>query len=208
MEEKKKNIEEVDSRKKKKNHIGIIILILIVIIGGVSYLLINNHEGNIKTVIKSSLDKIVEKSDLETANVTYNVIAKKCKDPKNCNINSGNMNDFEMVLSCKGTLTAGIDFNDVKFEVDEKNKIVTVIVPEAVIKGEPYIGTVKALNGEDLPANKLPEARKLCQETVKDKSDKDGKLLPAANEQARVVLEEYYNQWVKAKNSEYKVVIK
>lgn len=44
---------------------------------GVSYLLINNHEGNIKTVIKSSLDKIVEKSDLETANVTYNVIAKK-----------------------------------------------------------------------------------------------------------------------------------
>ena len=118
------------------------------------------------------------------------------------------MDDFEMVLSCKGTLTAGIDFKEVKLEVDEKSKSVTVIVPEAVIKGEPNIGTVKALNGEDLPANKLPEARKLCQETAKEKSDKDNKLLPAAKEQARVVLEEYYNQWVKAKNPEYKVIVK
>ena len=208
MEEKENNINEVDASQKKKKHKGITLLILILIIGGVGYLLINNREGDIKTVIKSSLDKIVEKSDLETANVTYNVIAKKCKDSKNCNINSGNMDDFEMVLSCKGTLTAGIDFKEVKLEVDEKSKSVTVIVPEAVIKGEPNIGSVKALNGEDLPANKLPEARKLCQETAKEKSDKDNKLLPAAKEQARVVLEEYYNQWVKAKNPECKVIVK
>ena len=137
MEEKEKNMNEVDASQKKKKHKGITLLILILIIGGVGYLLINNREGDIKTVIKSSLDKIVEKSDLETANVTYNVIAKKCKDSKNCNINSGNMDDFEMVLSCKGTLTAGIDFKEVKLEVDEKSKSVTVIVPEAVIKGEP-----------------------------------------------------------------------
>ena len=64
MEEKENNINEVDASQKKKKHKGITLLILILIIGGVGYLLINNREGDIKTIIKSSLDKIVEKSDL------------------------------------------------------------------------------------------------------------------------------------------------
>ena len=41
MEEKEKNINEVDASQKKKKHKGITLLILILIIGGVGYLLIN-----------------------------------------------------------------------------------------------------------------------------------------------------------------------
>lgn len=56
---------------------------VILVVGAVILLVNGSKEGNIKSNAKISLDKIVEKSDLETANITYNVIAKKCKNEKN-----------------------------------------------------------------------------------------------------------------------------
>ena len=166
-----------------------------------------NKEGQIKMKVKSTLEKVVEKSDLETVTITYNVIAKKCKDEENCDKGSNNINDFQYVVSCKGSIVAGIDFQKIKVDVDYKNKKVIVKVPEATIIDEPNIHSIKFLNGNELSASELPNARKLCQETVKEKSELDQKLIPAAKEQSRVVLEEFYNQWIKAYDSSYRVVI-
>ena len=187
----------------------IIVMAAIILVVGVVILLVNgSKEGKIKSNAKISLDKIVEKSDLETANITYNVIAKKCKNEEECDLNSNNITDFKYVVSCKGTITAGIDFSKIKIEQIDKEKKLIITMPEATLKGEPTIGSTKFLNGTDISANELPEARKLCQETVKEKSEKDNKLLPAAKEQARVVLEEFYTQWIKAYDSDYKVEVK
>lgn len=187
----------------------IIVMAALILVVGVVILLVNgSKEGNIKSNAKISLDKIVEKSDLETANITYNVIAKKCKNEEECDLNSNNITDFKYVVSCKGTITAGIDFSKIKIEQIDKEKKLIITMPEATLKGEPTIGSTKFLNGTDISANELPEARKLCQETVKEKSEKDNKLLPAAKEQARVVLEEFYTQWIKAYDSDYKVEVK
>ena len=75
-------------------------LILIIFIVAIVIILINiyNNGGNIETKAKISLDKIVEKSDLETANITYNVIGKKCKNEKKCDLNSNKMSNFEYVV--------------------------------------------------------------------------------------------------------------
>ena len=100
-----------------------------------------------------------------------------------------------------------IDFQKIKVDVDEKDKKVIVKVPDATIIDEPNIHSIKFLNGNELSASELPNARKLCQETVKEKSELDQKLIPAAKEQSRVVLEEFYNQWIKAYDSSYRVVI-
>lgn len=166
-----------------------------------------NKEGQIKMKVKSTLEKVVEKSDLETVTITYNVIAKKCKDEENCDKKSNNISDFQYVVSCKGSIVAGIDFQKIKVDVDEKDKKVIVKVPDATIIDEPNIHSIKFLNGNELSASELPNARKLCQETVKEKSELDQKLIPAAKEQSRVVLEEFYNQWIKAYDSSYHVVI-
>ena len=166
-----------------------------------------NKEGQIKMKVKSTLEKVVEKSDLETVTITYNVIAKKCKDEENCDKKSNNISDFQYVVSCKGSIVAGIDFQKIKVDVDEKDKKVIVKVPDATIIDEPNIHSIKFLNGNELSASELPNARKLCQETVKEKSELDQKLIPAAKEQSRVVLEEFYNQWIKAYDSSYRVVI-
>ena len=201
-----------ESKKERKNKINnnkiIFLVIIVIIIIIISSFVLTSGQGSVKTHIKTTLDNIVEKSDLETANITYNIIAKKCKDDKKCDKTSNNIDDFEYVVSCKGTITAGIDFKKIDIEVDEKNKKILIKMPEATIKGEPNIGSIKFLNGKDLEASKLPDARILCQETVKEKSEKDNKLIPAAKEQARVVLEEFYGQWIKSYNSSYKIEVK
>lgn len=74
--------------------------------------------------------------------------------------------------------------------------------------GEPTIGSVKFLNGEDVSADELPNARKLCQEETKVKSEKDDKLIPAAKERAKTVLEEFYKQWIKSYDNTYVVEVK
>ncbi len=202
----KEKTTEVSKKNNKKGKLLIFIIIIVLIL--IVLFTIPNKKGQIEIKVKSSLDKVVEKSDLETVNISYNVIAKKCKNEDDCNTKSNDINDFKYVVSCKGTITAGIDFKDVKIDIDSKNKKIIVKVPEATIKGEPNIGSIKFLNGNEISADELPEARKLCQETTLIKSNEDNKLLPAAKEQAIIVLEEFYNQWIKAYDSSYEVEVK
>lgn len=178
--------------------IGIILLIILVV---------NNKEGDVSYKVKSSLDKLVEKSDLETVNFKYNVIAKQCKKKEKCDKTSNDIDDFEYVVSCNGTVTAGINFKDVEVKVDEENKKILITIPKAEVK-EINVNSTKFLNGDDLPASELANARKLCDQTVEERSNNDSELLSAAQEQAKVVLEAFYGQWVKAFDEEYKVEVK
>ena len=142
---------EEEKHKKIKNPLKVLCLILLslIFIALISVILVLNKEGKITEKVKTSLDKIVEKSDLETINVTYNIIAKQCKK-NDCDKKSNNIDDYKYVVSCKGTITAGINFKDVKIDEDIKNKKIIVTVPEATLTGEPTIGSVKFLNCEDV----------------------------------------------------------
>ena len=126
---------EVNEEKKKITKSKSLVLVLVgIIIVLVVIFVIPNKERKIKISAKTSFDRFVEKSDLETVNFTYNVIAKKCKDTDNCDLKSNNIDDFEYVVSCKGILTAGIDFSEVEIKVDGKNKKLIVTLPDATIK--------------------------------------------------------------------------
>ncbi len=191
-----------------RKKIILILLILVIVLVAIILLLTSRKDNQIEIKVKSSLEKIVEKSDLETINIVYNVIAKKCKDEATCDKTSNNIDNFEYVVSCKGTVTAGIDFSKVKITVLESEKKIIIEMPEAAMQGEPNIGSIKFLNGDEVPASKLPEARKLCQEVALDKSETDDKLIPFAKDQAKVVLEEFYKQWIKAYDSSYVIEVK
>ena len=215
----KENSEKVETKEtiieriKKKcsnkiSHLILVALIIIIVLILILISILNKNENQIEIKVKSSLEKIVEKNDLETMNIAYNVIAKKCKDEIECDKNSNNIDDFDYVVSCKGTITTGIDFSQVKIEVDKETKKIVVEMPEATIKDDPIIGSIKFLNGEDVSASELPNARKLCQETVIEKSNADSNLIPSAKEQAKVVLEEFYSQWIKAYDKVYVVEFK
>lgn len=203
------NNEEVknrkDSNKKIKKYYILISLVAIILISIIIIFVSTSNHGDIKTNIKTTLDSIVEKGDLETASITYNVIAKKCKDDKKCNKDSNDINNFKYVVSCKGTITAGINFENVEIEVTDKK--IKIKIPDATIIGIPNIGEIKFINGKEIGADELPNARNLCQETAIEKSKKDDKLIAAAKEQAKVVLEDFYNQWIKTYSSNYTIEI-
>ena len=199
-------VKEKKKKEEKKNNKLIIFLVLVIVVLVVVFV-IPNKEGRIKTNVKTSLVKLVEKSDLETVNFNYNVIAKKCMKEENCDLNSNNIKDFEYVLSCTGTVTAGIDFDNVKIDVNNQDKKIIITMPDFKITEE-NVKSLKFLNGEDVSASELPEARSLCKKTIKEKSSMDDKILPAAKEQAEVVLQSFYEQWVKAFDEEYKVEIR
>ncbi len=211
MEEENRGIEknDVNQTKKKRLHLKKLLVFLLVGVIALSIIiaLMPKDEERIEMKVKSSLVKIIEKSDLETVNITYNVIAKKCKED-DCDTTSNNIGDFKYVVSCKGTITAGIDFTKVKIDVDEENKKIVVEVPDAIIKGEPNIGSIKFLNGNNVSADELPNARKLCQEVTKSKSQEDNQLIPEAKAQAITILEEFYSQWIKAYDPSYTVEVK
>lgn len=199
----KKFIVNIKEKKSKFILISVTILIVIIII-----LSLGNGKRTIKTHIKSTLTKLVEKSDLETATIMYNVIAKKCNDEEKCDLNSNNINDFKYVASCQGSVISSIDFKQVSIDVDDKNKKVIIKIPDATIKENIYTGIPKLLNGENLPMDILPEAKKLCKKTIKEKSDKDKKLIQAAKDQAIVVLKEFYDQLIKGYDASYTVEVK
>ena len=199
----KKVIVNIKEKKSKFILISVTILIVIIII-----LSLGNGKRTIKTHIKSTLTKLVEKSDLETATIMYNVIAKKCNDEEKCDLNSNNINDFKYVASCQGSVIASIDFKQVSIDVDDKNKKVIIKIPDATIKENIYTGIPKLLNVENLTMDILPEAKKLCKKTIKEKSDKDKKLIQAAKDQAIVVLKEFYDQLIKGYDASYTVEVK
>ena len=206
LEEENNNKKVIVNIKEKKSKF---ILISVTILRGIRIILsLGNGKRTIKTHIKSTLTKLVEKSDLETATIMYNVIAKKCNDEEKCDLNSNNINDFKYVASCQGSVIASIDFKHVSIDVDDKNKKVIIKIPDATIKENIYNGIPKLLNGENLTMDILPEAKKLCKKTIKEKSDKDKKLIQAAKDQAIVVLKEFYDQLIKGYDASYTVEVK
>lgn len=74
---------EVKVGSKAKSKLSIILIVTgILILGSIGGSFLTSKEGKTINNVKSSLDKVVEKSNLETVSFTYNVIAKKCKDKK------------------------------------------------------------------------------------------------------------------------------
>jgi hypothetical protein len=205
MEEKNNNIKEKKKGFKFRSIFLLILIILVIILIIIGLFKFTSKKGKITVNIKSSLEKIVEKSDLETATFTYNLVAKKCKDDNNCDIESNKMANFKYVVSCKGSVTAGLDFSKIIIKEDKSNKKIIVTLPDTAITSKAEISTINFINGDDLPADTIPEARKLCQETIENKSNEDDKLLETAKNQAEIVLEEYYKQWIKTYDSSYKV---
>ena len=209
-----KDIEKKEERKEKSknkkdiklNNNMLLGCVLLVVFLGIILFVISSRKPNITVSVQSSLEKLVDRADLETANLNYNFVAKKCNDNKECDLNSNNIDDFDMVVSCKSIITVGLDFDKVKVVDDKANKVVKISIPEPSIK-EINPGSVKFLNGDELEAEALVDARKLCEDTAKEKSSKDEKFMQAAKDQAIVVIKSFYEKWIKAINDSYSVEI-
>ena len=78
---KDESIEVKVETKNKKNPL-LLIIILVIIIGLCGFIYFNKSGKADEIKVKSTLEKVVEKSELQTISYTYNFIAKKCKKRK------------------------------------------------------------------------------------------------------------------------------
>lgn len=196
-----------ENKKGSKKLIKLLIAIICILaIAVVVILALSNKEEDISVNLKSTLEKIVEKNQLETVTFTYNVIGKQCLE-QGCDKTSNNVEDYKYVVSCKGTVTAGINFDNVKLNLNEEAKMLNVEIPEATIT-ETNILATNFLNGDKLPASEIVSARELCKNTIQEKVNQDEELIEASKEQVRIILSTYYEKWVKALGNDYKVEVK
>ena len=221
----KKEIKEQSKTEKKKNLFSklidkikklnkttkiIIILLIIIVILCLALGIAKSETGKLRISATSSLEKIVEKNDLETVNYTYNAIAKQ---PKNENVpeNSENTDDYKYFVSYQGTVSAGIDFKQVKIDVDNKEKKLIITVPEPKITGYNVdIGSLKFIFTKDKynEASELENAFKLCKSDLANRSEKDSLILQTAKQNSITVLEAFFKPWIETFNDEYDVEIK
>lgn len=226
-EESIKNIDKTNNEKKKEKNKFltkgfekfkqakkttkiIIILVAIIIVLVLSLGILNSETGKLKISAESSLEKIVEKNDLETVSYTYNAIARQCKKA-GCSTDSENTDDYKYFVSYEGTVSAGIDFKQVKIYVDKDNKKLIITVPEPKITGYNVdIGSLKFIFTKDKynEASELEQAFKLCKADLENRSEKDELILKTAKQNSITVLEAFFKPWIETFNSEYEVVVK
>ena len=203
-------LEAADNQEKQKNNKNnevfakyfsnsitkIIIAIIVIAVLAVVLLNVFKKEEPVKEVITvSTLEKIVEVSDLSTFRVVYNGVA--CADDK-------------YYVSYEATVDAGIDFEAIEITVDNEAKKVTVDLPEAEIldvyvdiASLDYIFIDKKANTETVSE----EAYKLCKYDVKVESENQEAIIDLAQQNAENIVTALVQPFVDQVDPEYEIVI-
>ncbi len=153
------------------------IIILAYIIGFRQNLSSKKDKANVIT--SSKLVEAIDVAELSTAKFTYNGITQVYKD-----------DDIyrEYYVRYNATVKAGIDMNDVKFDIDKKNKTIRPILPELTITSN----TVDEKSLSFIPDNAdvdLKDAIIECEKDAAAEAGKSSELVESAKENLQSIIE-------------------
>lgn len=186
---------------KKIKYIAIITLALIVI----ALLLtvsITSKKSEPEIISKSTLEKIINVSDLSTFEAVYNGIAKVMNEEK--------PEKVDYYVSYDAKVKAGIDFEKVEITVDNENKVITVKLPEIKITDINVDITSLDYIFENKKANTSTvseEAYKKCIEDVKSESNNEDAIYELAEQNAQNIVEALISPFIEQLDDEYKLQI-
>lgn len=202
-EENENKIKLIDKIKgfiiKRKSILLIIFAILILI--SIYEIICKFQEKKFTITAQSSLEKIIEISELSTMEYTYNAIATKYKD------NVQDENNVEYYVSYEGIVTVGIDFNAIKIEPNEEEKKIVITLPEVekhdilVNMGTMEYIYVKNTKEQDKISQ---EAYLLCKEDLKNRINQEVNIEKNARENAISAVEALFEPW----NDTYQIEVK
>ncbi len=163
--------------------------------------MLNSDEEKVVTITKSSLEKIIKINDMSTLEYTYNAIA-------HVNDEDGKA---KYHVAYEGTVTAGIDITKVDVSVDEQNKKIKIVIPEAKIQAidvdiakMDFIFEKSKYETETVSQ----EAYKACLEDLEKRANSEDDLLSMAKENAVDSITALITPWVEQIDEEYSVKIK
>lgn len=153
-----------------------------------------------QTISVSSLKQVLQISDLSTAEYTYNSVAtKKTED-----------GTVKYYVAYKGTVTAGIDFDSIQFEISEDKKLIKIDIPEIKItetsvapESLDYIFTSDKYETETVSQ----EAIKLCQADLSEKIKYDFAFFEIATANAESTIMSLFTPLLDSLNEPYNIDI-
>jgi len=175
---------------------------LIVLYFGYRYYMSKQKEGAVTTLSESSLEKVIEISELPTIEYTYNAVATK-KDA----------NDKVLYyVAYDGFVTAGIDFSKITPEIvdEEDNKRVIIHLPEVTIQDQSVdMGSMQYIFRDSKAKTETvsQEAYKLCIADLSNRISNENELFDIAEENAQAAVKALYEPWIKQLYPEYTFVI-
>lgn len=213
IEETKKSPKE--NKTKKQNKTGkilkgmktstkiILALALVLVLITIAWFISTTGEnGKLTTISESSLQKIIEINELSTVDYTYNATVSKTKKDSS---------EIMYHVAYEGTVTAGIDFHEIAFDLNEEEKIITITIPEVEIHNVSVnMGTMDYIFTKDKYETETisQEAYKLCKADLKKRIEDEELLKHTARENAISSVEALFKPWIETVDKEYKVIIK
>ena len=161
-----------------------------------------SRESKPEIISKSTLEKVINVSDLSTFEAIYNGIASVANEEKPENI--------DYYVSYEAKVKAGIDFEKVDLEVNEDERIITVTLPEVKITDVnvdiaslDYIFMNKRANTETVSA----QAYKKCIDDVTKESNSTTAIYELAKQNARNIVEALIKPFVEQLDDKYELKI-
>ena len=186
---------------KVKYIIGITIMLAVVIIVLLAVSM-SSKKSEPEIISKSTLEDIINVSDLSTFEAVYNGIAKVTDED--------NPEKVNYYVSYDAKVKAGIDFEKVDITVNTDEKIITVMLPEIKITdvnvditSVDYIFENEKVNTETVSE----EAYKKCIEDVTSESNSEDAIYELAEQNARNIVEALISPFVEQLDSEYRLEI-
>lgn len=153
----------------------ILLIVLIISLKGTSIF----QKGEESTVSSAMLTQVIDVSELSSAQFTYNGIAQvyeKGSDVIKCNV------------KYKAKVKAGIDMNDISFEIDDEKKTVTPILPEIKISSCTVDEEELSFIPENTTAD-LKDVLKACEEDAETEASGSPQLMGSAHENLEAIVE-------------------
>lgn len=150
----------------------------------------------------TTLEKILNVSDLSTFEAVYNGIAKVHDDDSRIMV--------KYYVSYSSKITAGIDFEQLVISVDDENKIIHITLPEVKITDVIVDITSMDYIFNDLDANTATvseEAYQACIEDATNESQAEEKIYELARQNAKNIVKALVNPFVEQLGTDYKLEI-
>lgn len=183
--------------------IGLVLVILLIVVLSRCGKSEEPQESSVEVRVesKTSLNQILEISELSTVNFTYNAIVK-VKGEKD--------GEYLYYVAYDGNVIAGIDFSKIQVFIDEEEKTIAVNLPEVSIQEVNVdIGSLEYIFvDEDAETeNILQEAYRYCLNDLESRAANENEIKKMARANAISAVSALTNAWVETSGIDYTVNI-
>lgn len=174
----------------------VIIIVLVFIIAA-----FKSSKKKIKTISESTLQEVLEISELSTVEYTYNAVTRVYDEDDETLMYS---------VAYDGIVKAGIDFSQVDLAIDKEKKIIHITVPAVEIID--YVvdeGSLEYIFDQDKynTATVSQAAYKICKADLENKASQETALLSLARENAISTVSGLVEPWIEQIDNAYTIIV-